>query len=794
MKKPLILFVAAMLLSSLFVCAHAEVDAPFSFNIKKTDWSRIGNQNGEVIGTVSSSMDPFDHYEFEIRCEEDPDIFISFNNLLAQSGNIVCTTWEGGHHDLYNGYHYVLTIKAFDVPYYDAKPVATDSYSFVGTGIKAPVYSNITLTNVSLKPNKLLVNGYDINGTTFDVTFSAPVSKVKPWWAEGFDGAKDFTAQKKDDEGLVWTISMPEEVLDEEGSINVMITAWDLKDVQVKGEDGDHAFALNLIVTGGSEGDDEDENDYIPEDGYTTMKLGENAFAGLKPAYGLYVAESDGTVLVEMQELMQVSYNGQEREYSYVPGSDYAYRVEIDNVKTGGKIAIKSDFIWNTLSKVKISVFQGDGAVPVEIKAVIPAQDKEFDWNSTGLITLNFNKNVMIESIKFVAGDYSCDVDDVHLSSSVGFNISKALNDAINDGKIKAGEKFQIKISGLCDAADEKNLYNGDGNLTLEYIAPSAQHKFVRATVGENQLSYTQANTYNFLSYYAKDAEDGLFEFEFDGEVGKVSDVYMSMGNLDLDASGKYHRSTLPFTIEGNKIIVDARGTLRTLAVLFPAVIEEEAGEGEEVISGIGSYDTEHVTITLSNVLDKNGNAFLSDNSGSIGSYSFVMGYKEIVDEAYIDGDNKADGENVNGLETISLWLSNPDIKFEGIEVSYFVPVENGGDELDESQELKTEIVKDFTSVPDGLEGVIISFKMPVMENAVEGSKVRVSLHNASSSDGMPHYLYIEFKATGETNAITSVSKVAENADIYTLSGVKVNKDAAHKGVFIVNGKAMLLK
>lgn len=241
-------------------------------------------------------------------------------------------------------------------------------------------------------------------------------------------------------------------------------------------------------------------------------------------------------------------------------------------------------------------------------------------------------------------------------------------------------------------------------------------------------------------------------------------------------------------------MIIDARGKLRTLAVLFPAVQEEEAPEDGQVNEGLGQFDTEHVTITVSNVVDVNGNAVRTDLPGSVGSFSFVMNYKELIDEAYIDGDNKFDGDNVKSGEEIKLWLSNPSIKFDGIAVSYFVESSNPDDEL-AIMEQRVIVVKDFSAVPDAVEGEIITFTMPDMEGVVDGTTVRVALNDAASADGMPHYLYLEFKAAGGVpNAIANVEENKSHEGIYNLNGIKVNKTGAKSGLFIVNGKTVFIK
>lgn len=518
---------------------------------------------------------------------------------------------------------------------------------------------------------------------------------------------------------------------------------------------------------------------YVYKEGITTL-------TPYVKANGKFTATSDCKVMIEAYEVFQVTYNEKSYDYSYVPGNDYQYVYEIDGVKSGTAITIASDYVINSNSVIKITVFAEGSKVPVNLLDVNPSNSKIFSWNTTGMITFTFNKQVALDDIKFVAGEYQSAVDEIHVSNSVGFNISACLNDALKTGALKSGEKFRIVVAGLCDAADASNKYGTDGTLEVEFTAPYPQNNFVKATVGETQLSCETANTYNFLSYYVADGEDGVFVFEFDDKISSIEGVTFRMGNIDLATVGKFHQSKLPYKIEDNKVIVDARGTLRTLGVLFPAMNEEEAGEGEEDPAVTVEFDKEHATIILENVMDSHGNAFLSTQQGVVGSYSFFMGYQEIIDEAFLDGDNKADGDDVKSGEFVSLWLSNANIKFEGLEVGYFVNKTADGVQFEEHE---SQLVTDFESVEDPTEGVVISFTMPDMGDVAVGTVVRVALHNASSADGMPHYLYIEFRAADVANAISSVEKTVISGKSYRLTGVESGNG---KGIVVRDGKKLL--
>ena len=169
------------------------------------------------------------------------------------------------------------------------------------------------------------------------------------------------------------------------------------------------------------------------------------------------------------------------------------------------------------------------------------------------------------------------------------------------------------------------------------------------------------------------------------------------------------------------------------------------------------------------------------------------MGYEEIIDEAYIDGDNKQDGDEVRAGEDISLWVSNAGIKFDALEVTYIVEVPTQDENDQAVKEARTMLVKEYVAEPDALEGVIVTFVMPDLEGVVEGSTVRVALHDAKSADGMPHYLYIEFKAaSSNTTDDISQIKMQNSSKTYHLDGTEVV--AGKAGIFVRDGKKVVLK
>lgn len=524
------------------------------------------------------------------------------------------------------------------------------------------------------------------------------------------------------------------------------------------------------------------------------LQTGNNTIKQYRAANCIFVPEMDCKVQITTQEVFNVTYKGKECSYQYI-GAKFVF--EIDEVQKGDTIYVVHPYDFAMSNTINVSTQLSGIATPIELNSAIPTAEKTFPWNASGMVSLSFNRQVTFSGIKLHAGGKQYNVDDIHGGTSdIGFNITNALNAVAQDDVVKPGEPFSIVISGLCEITNRDNKYGQDGIFTINYVMPYPQHNMVSATVNGETLQYSTINEYTFLSYYPTDGEDGVFTFEFNDKIKSVASVTFTSGNLDMSGEGKYHSSNMKYTIDGNKIIVDVRGQLNTVAALFPGLINDsEEEEGSESL--MGNFSPSPVTITLSNVVDSNGNAFYSAAAGSVGTYSFSMPYKELEDNVSLDGDNIPAGAEVATGTEVSIWISNATVKFDDIEVLYLVPDPNKGEEDEEDLTMtKSKKVTEYKSVPDEVEGIIISFVMPEISEAVKGTTVRVSFTNASTGDGMPHSLYIEYVAGSgpvpPTDGINDIKSNSTNGNIYSINGVKISQPIS-RGIHVVDGKKIML-
>lgn len=514
-----------------------------------------------------------------------------------------------------------------------------------------------------------------------------------------------------------------------------------------------------------------------------TFVEGKNEFnAPYQAVNGTYAVKADGKVLVEAMEEFAVSCNGTTFTSKYVPASSHgAFHYEVD-AKGGQTISISTEFLWNSPAVIWITE-QGEGPVALKIENASPAIGGKFTWERAGQLTINFNKPVTAKSIKFIANGKNYDVDDVNLGTNVSVNVKNAIERATEDGNLKEGVRFLVRFEGLCDADDASNLYAGTGILTADYVAPAVQGTMVSAKADGQDINATQ---YTFLSYYDPDGENGVITFEFSRKVKNVTSAVLSMGNIDLSDAGLYYREELAPVIEDNKVIIDLRGKLRSLARLFPTYDVESGTE----------LDVSHISLQLFNVVDESGNPFASEGLGTIGSYAYTFNYKEIKDDIVMDGDNCQENDDVTDGQNIRLWIDRELKQIDKLLVTYYVldeSIEPDPEEGTEYYSIKAvEVTTDKIAVLPDPDGCIVSFNLPDMPGAAKDQRVIVTL-SVKTMNGMPHDLSIKFWYGGVHTGINNITtEKTKTSDIYDLAGRKTNPRA--HGIYIMNGKKYISK
>lgn len=523
---------------------------------------------------------------------------------------------------------------------------------------------------------------------------------------------------------------------------------------------------------------------------YVALQDGANEL----PAYqsnivARYRTTQDCSLTISCRQVYKVTCDGVEYSYNWLPANDYAYVYTLKDIKRGHMIELSTDFVMN--GGIFVETYTGEFA-PIKFLGVSPSADNTFSWTNAGNMTVQFNKNVSMKNLSVVIGGRSYNATEVSVSNGmIGLNVKNAISQAYLNGA-KEGDGMDVVFTGIYEVDNTANLYNGDGNLTIHYLLPAEQHTVSSAVIGGVNIYYAGQggsavpNNYELLSYYDEKGTDGVLVLTFDGDVKSVGSVRLNMGNLDKLAEGGYYMETLPYRIEGNKIIVDMRGKLRTIRSMFPNA-SDDILEAED-------FDLNHVTIIVSDVVDRNGNSMASEAQGSVGSYAYVVGYRMLESNVVIDGDNIAEGDEVNAEQLIKIWISDAEAQFDYVEVAYKTINTEIEPDADGNYFYNTKTLKvtDFTTEPDPAEGQVISFVMPAIAEAVVGQPIVVTLAGAKTSEGLPVELYITFVAgEGIASGINNIEADKKSHSMYNILGQRVKNT---KGIVIVDGKKIIKK
>ena len=130
-------------------------------------------------------------------------------------------------------------------------------------------------------------------------------------------------------------------------------------------------------------------------------------------------------------------------------------------------------------------------------------------------------------------------------------SIKDVLYKWLKEGNVKAGDEVVLTVTGLCNANDENDKYNGNGVLTVKYIAGALPAELVSVTNSPEDM--------NFCLITAPTDEKGwLLTFNRSmGEDahGKIILWRYREGSMSIPES-------LPVKVKDTQLIVDLRGNV----------------------------------------------------------------------------------------------------------------------------------------------------------------------------------------------------------------------------------------
>lgn len=376
---------------------------------------------------------------------------------------------------------------------------------------------------------------------------------------------------------------------------------------------------------------------------------------------------------------------------------------------------------------------------PLKITGYSPEEGSTFDVIK-GTVNLEFNKKVSISGCLVTFGNQTLNPGVLVQNAYASVDVKKQIMAAYNNGSLHEGDEIKFTFSGIKDAKTNA-LLNDNGTFEVTYTAPAKPMSLVSSV---NTPSAGIPVT-DFKSYYMKGDATSVVTVTFSDAIGSVGGVTLTFGNIDGtgedDAPSQYYREEVPYTIDGNSIVIDFKDKLRRFADMLPGV---------DLSTIAPQFQDRFKTMNLSinGVKDVNGNLAYSDGQGALGSYGFVYNFKEI--DYSVATDLTVEGNAITSdTKTVELWLQETGGKavFTGVKFAY---KENGED--------KTTVVpfSSLTVADDESDKDAKLYTIPVPDVNMDEGTVTISLDGVEAPDGVEHNDYSVNIGCGGRTAATS--------------------------------------
>lgn len=443
--------------------------------------------------------------------------------------------------------------------------------------------------------------------------------------------------------------------------------------------------------------------------------------------------------------------------HSFLPNGKESYDI---NVVSGRKYFFSASFCMN-VGTCKLVMEENPTVI---LERVTPEQGTAYSVAKGGSIVVSFNKAVVADGAELLVGEQQKEISLNIQGANLMLDAKLEVMDFLQSGLLKAGDTFKVRIKGIRAANNASVIYGTDGTLELSFLSAEKPVCFVSAEGIENG---------KFLSYWIKGDKGSLLKFVFDGELqsteGRQEEARLKLtyGNTDRGSSDLYNES-VPYTVEGNTVLVD---------------LSEKLRRPQDMLSSGNSY--EQIYLQLENVCDAAGNYTYNPEVATMGSYSFTMPYEEVHADIVSEFSPVA-GTSLAQVEALEIWVTDYEkIIHQGIAF-----------ECTQEQQTNTVVVEAFTKESDpDFEGAYILL-VAVPEEARSAETVVVKLAGAQFKDGIDHSAAVEAtykNAPTSVEGLVAPSAMAKN--IYSIAGVKMAAPKTENlpgGLYVVDGKKIL--
>lgn len=497
-----------------------------------------------------------------------------------------------------------------------------------------------------------------------------------------------------------------------------------------------------------------------------------------RAVYAVYEAKGDGVLTITVPGNINfmlytdATYTTMaEDSRQPVWNNSYSPRAYELAVEKGNSYYLKDEFVMSTGI---ITTSFSKQAAALTLNAVTPSDGSKLNAG-TAYIGLEFNRSVSCAAASIKGGNKEVALNIEGSGSTISLDARSALMQLYEQEAITEGSAIQVVLQGVCQQNNTSNLYNGDGIITLQYIADKRP---IRIIATNNVPGGSPVDLQTFSSYFMKsDESKGIVQITFDAPVcfeeGYAPVAFIQYGSIENEMESYKETLLCLSTNDGKTIEVDFRGVRRTAKDMTP--------------SSTNVYD--NMVLGFTNVRGQDKAYAYSTGSGTQGSFYYNYAYEEVNYSPLVDL-TPATGSKVQRGQDIEMWLCESGNKsvFTGARFTY----EHNGDTITKDAAVR------ITADEFDKDAKIINITVPQIDADYEG-EVTMMLTDLETPDGDTHDNVLTAKyVIDSTTGISTVHATSNAATsrIYDISGKQIpSASNRHQGnLIIVNGKKAICK
>ncbi len=448
-------------------------------------------------------------------------------------------------------------------------------------------------------------------------------------------------------------------------------------------------------------------------------------------AYFCFTSAKDGLLHMNMSQNLRIfSCDTKGNTNHMLPIYGKSTIIEITAGKT---YYFQSTTTWGAYIIMDVSFEEGKPYLPLELLDVSPKDGSRYHTTyKEGNVTFTFNGRVSTEDIsanltlangeEIRLNDYQASEDYNTQGTIYTLHVAEIYKSLLEDGKLNAGEKFDITLSNIADPSNAENRY--EGKLKVTYTATATATKLVSVD-----------KTEKLKSYYMPGDEEGIITLSFSAPISSTAQsAILAYGDRE---AGTWKEIQVPYTIEGNCLKWNIQG-----------LHLNDVPEDTEGIRYVSIYQRE--------LYDNDGQAIESNTKGSPGTISLNYAIEMIEVNIYADF-QPATGSCIDDVEEIEIWVAaGKYITFDGATIT-----------CQSNSETKVyNFTKDelrLTDDPYSADDLLIY--IPVKDCHFDAGEVMVSLTNVMAANGTSPVIQGTYISEGKVPQSINNSWIQETSE-----------------------------